>query len=252
MDIQVLAYMKDGLIVFDYDTLKKQLTEYLKQFANYELTDYAQAKAQRANLNKFINALETKRKDIKNLVMRQYDQTFEPQMKELVGIIQDAVNKIDLQIKDVERKDANQKEYEIRKIFDEFGFNLIKFEQILDQRWLNRSMELSEVKDQINAKINQIKTDLLIIEQYVDVDLKARYLMTLDLQKTLSDYKLEQEFKERIDTTQPSKKQSIDVTMSRVQLEVVAPKSMLVELGNYLREKGYAFTQLTDIENYDK
>jgi hypothetical protein len=252
MNLELKAYLKDGLIIFEYEELKKQLVEYLKQFEKYELSDYYVAKTHRANLNKFIDALETKRKDIKNLVMRQYTQTFEPQMKELTGMIQDAVNTIDVQIKEVDRKEASKKEYELRKIFEGFDFNLVTFEQILDKRWLNKSISLHEVEEEMQQKIKLIKTDLLLIEEHVDADLKARYLMTLNLQQTLNDYKLEQKFKERIDTTQPIRKKSVEVTMSKVQLEVIAPKNMLIELGNYLREKGYVFTQLTEMANYEE
>jgi len=252
MELELKAYLKDGLIVFDYEQLKVQLLDYLKQFGNYQLQDYSVAKNHRANLNKFIDALETKRKEIKNLVMRQYTQTFEPQMKELTGMIQDAVNTIDVQIKEVDRREAIKKEYEIQKLFESMNFNLVKFEQILDKRWLNKSILMHEVEEEMEQKIKLIKTDLLLIEEHVDVDLKARYLMTLNLQQTLNDYKLEQKFKERIDTTQPIRKKSVEVTMSKVQLEVIAPKNMLVELGNYLREKGYVFTQLTEMANYEE
>lgn len=252
MELLIKAYLKDGLIVFDYENLKNQLKEYLQKYQDYSIQSYSDAKSDRANLRKFISALETKRKDIKNLVLRQYNKTFEPQIKELVEMVEVVVEEIDSKIKKIEESEEINKLQLIQNLFKEQKFNLVTLEQIFDERWLNRSMTISEVETLMIEKINKIKSDLMVIDGYFDKGLKARYLRELDLNKVLVGYNIEQKILNQMDGVETLTRQIIDVTMSKVTLEVIAPKDVLLEIGDYLRAKGVVFNQLTDIVNYEE
>ena len=92
-------------IEFNFDELKTELSTRLEKYNNLTYTEETikQAKDDRAGLNKFKEAIETRRKEIKNLCLKPYND-FEAKVKELTGLIDQPILAIDSQIKNFDNQ----------------------------------------------------------------------------------------------------------------------------------------------------
>ena len=90
-------------IDFNFEELKKAISESVSKYDNLIYSDeqIKIAKTDRANLNKFIDVLDSKRKEIKNKCLAPYTE-FEAKIKELQELVKTPVGKIDTQIKNYE------------------------------------------------------------------------------------------------------------------------------------------------------
>ena len=69
MELKVKEFTFPEIIEFNFDDLKNEITEKVSYYANLVYTDdqIKEAKADRAKLNKFVSALEDKRKEVKTI-----------------------------------------------------------------------------------------------------------------------------------------------------------------------------------------
>lgn len=103
MEFKIYNPQEEGFlkeIDWNYEELKTEIQKKANDYMNlvYTADQIKDAKKDRAKLNKFVTALEDKRKEIKKQVMQPYT-SFEKQEKELIGIVNQAVANIDTQIK---------------------------------------------------------------------------------------------------------------------------------------------------------
>ena len=105
MELRIEELSFPQAIEFNFEELKAEITAKSALYANMVYTDETikEAKADKAALNKFIKALEDKRKEVKKECLQPYE-AFEKQMKELVAIINEPVRLIDGQVKTYEEK----------------------------------------------------------------------------------------------------------------------------------------------------
>ena len=110
MELKVKELDFPKLIEFNFEELKAEITAKAALYKNMVYTDDSikQAKADKAALNKFITALEDKRKEVKKQCLQPYE-AFEKQMKELVAIVNEPVQLIDSQGKAYEDKQKADK-----------------------------------------------------------------------------------------------------------------------------------------------
>ena len=77
MELEIYSPSKDGFvkeITWNHDQIKKEVAEKVKHYATMVYTDdqIKDAKNDRAKLRKFVDALETKRKEIKKQCLAPY------------------------------------------------------------------------------------------------------------------------------------------------------------------------------------
>ena len=106
MELKIYNPQEEGFlkeIDWNYEELKIEIQGKANDYMNlvYTADQVKDAKKDRANLNKFVEALESKRKEIKKQITEPYS-AFEKQEKELVGIVNKAISNIDTQIKGYE------------------------------------------------------------------------------------------------------------------------------------------------------
>lgn len=162
----------------------------IKKFVEAKLAGYApenyvgkiaEAKADRAELNKASKELNAKRLELEKSFMKPFDE-FKAVIKDTTMAIDKASRALDEIVKVEETRERDEKMAEIGEIWDAHNFDLVPLVKILDQRWLNKTFKLSEVEKEIKKKIQQIKTDLETLSTLGDAeDLKAIYLDSLDL-----------------------------------------------------------------------
>ncbi len=184
MQIQVSDYQLPEVIQFNYEELKTELAEKLQHYETvvYSEDDIKDAKGDRANLNKLKDALDTERKNRKNAYLAPFE-TFEKQIKELVGMVDDATKCIDKQVKAFEDKKKEEKREDIKALWatmDAPGF--VTLEKVWNEKWLNASVRESAIKKEMEERLAQIQQELTIIDSLAGRDVARQiYEETLSL-----------------------------------------------------------------------
>lgn len=197
MELRITAPTEDGFlkeVTFNYEELEKELTEKLEKFKGLVVTEdkIAENKATRAQLNAFKGALSDKRIEIKNKILVPYE-AFKLKMDKLEGMVQAPIDAIDKQIKSFEEKTKTDKKKNIEVFYSEkIGDlkELLPFDHAFDPKWLNATVTIKKVEENIEALIEKTKKDLAVIDS-LDVDasiivsVKDHYLNNLDLSSAL-------------------------------------------------------------------
>lgn len=191
MELKIYNPQEEGFlqkIDWNFEELKKEITVASEEYAVSVYTDDAikAAKADRAKLNKFVDAMEAKRKELKKKVMVPYEQ-FEKEEKELVAIVQRAIDNIDAQVKDYERRQREEKAAKIRDFYDANINDLeayLPFERVFKPEYANAATTMKSVREEIAAMIQKVAEGLAILNE-VDSpyagDMKEVFLRTYDI-----------------------------------------------------------------------
>lgn len=191
MEFKIYNPQEDGFlqkIDWNYEELKTEIQKKANDYMNlvYTVDQIKDAKKDRAKLNKFVTALEDKRKEIKKQVMQPYT-AFEKQEKELIGIVNQAVANIDTQIKGYEEAVRQEKLEKVKEIYKKTIGDLdrtVPFEKIYKDSWLNVSTTLKSITTEIAEIRDKVDSDLKVINAdtspYV-FEMKEEYLKAFDL-----------------------------------------------------------------------
>ncbi len=196
MELKIFNPAEDGFlksIDWNFDELKQEIVKKSDDYMNlvYSNDQIKEAKKDRANLRKFIAALEDKRKEIKKQVMIPYTE-FEAKEKELVAIVDQAVANIDTQIKGYEEATRQEKLAKVKEIYTECIGDLdrtVPFEKIFKESWLNTTTTLKSIREEISSLYKKIDQELKIINadtsSYV-YEMKEEYLKNFDLSEAMA------------------------------------------------------------------
>lgn len=196
MELKILNPTEDGFlkaIEWNHEEIKKEVSEKIEHYKNLVYTDeqIKDAKADRATLNKFVKALEDKRKEIKKQCLAPYED-FEKKMKEIVAIVNEPIGLIDTQLKEYEEKRKQEKAVKVDEILKEAEKSLPDDMHIpFDSKWLNSSVSMKSIKETIDARIEQIKNDLDTLSNLPEFGFEAVevYKTTLDINKAVNEAK---------------------------------------------------------------
>lgn len=209
MEFKIYNPQEDGFlqkIDWNYEELKTEIQKKANDYMNlvYTADQIKDAKKDRANLRKFVTALENKRKEIKRQVMQPYT-AFEEQEKELIGIVDQAIGNIDIQIKGYEEATRQEKLEKIKGIYSKTIGDLdrtVPFEKIYKDSWLNVSTTLKSITTEIAEIRDKVDSDLKVINAdtspYV-FEMKEEYLKAFDLTAAMmKKQKLEETAKKKV------------------------------------------------------
>ena len=176
-------------IEFNFDELKTELSTRLEKYNNLTYTEETikQAKDDRAGLNKFKEAIETRRKEIKNLCLKPYND-FEAKVKELTGLIDQPILAIDSQIKNFDNQRIEAKRVDITDFFNSAIGDLaeiLPLEKIFNPKWLNATYKMTNIQKEIVETIGKVNGNLSVIGDLklnpnLALQVKDKYLQTLD------------------------------------------------------------------------
>lgn len=142
------------------------------------------AKARSTMLNKVIDSIDKKRKEVKKAYNAPYE-LFDKRLKEATAVLTEAKQNLWSQVQAYEQKAKDEKEARLKKYYEqlvlssETKFPAKLWENILDPAWLNKGKKESTVKEEIEKIFDQQKNDVLAIralKSNFEVELLRMYL----------------------------------------------------------------------------
>ena len=198
MELRIISPTEQTAIVpvkFNFEELKAHLEERLALYKNrhYDMSrGTAEAKKDRANLNRLKKSINDAKISVKKQILTQYESDFEPKIKELLSMLDECAGQIDSQIKEVENKAKEEKLSELSAFYKAEAKELaeiVPFERIFLEKWLNATFIKENAMAEIFNAIGKIRSDLKTLNESVDdvfkVEVTDTYLATLDLGEAL-------------------------------------------------------------------
>lgn len=197
MELKIYNPQDDGFlqkIEWNFEELKAEITSAAQEYETSVYTDdtIKSAKADRARLNKFVDALNAKRTEIRKQLLKP-DEQFGQEIKELTGIVQKAIDNIDSQVKDYERRQRQEK---TKKVLDFYEANIhdigkyLPFERVMKPEYALASTTMKSIKQEILDLIQKVDEGLAILNE-VDSpyagDMKEVFLRDYDIGAALAE-----------------------------------------------------------------
>ena len=191
----------------EFELYKSKARAVADHIRSYTLTEenVQEVKEELANARKLVNALDTRRKEIKNEVLAPY-KILEIQVKELTGIIDEADSWLRGQVREMEEAEREAKQEKIEEIWNKrvslYSFPKLipdAFEHFLEPRHLNKSTSLKSVEKDMVEFMESLDTDLSVIHAMPDKeDILVEYVGTLNLTDAIAAVQAAHEVKERL------------------------------------------------------
>ena len=189
-DLQIVRLENTDISSWDFSVLRAELQRGLDSYAGLVYTDETikDAKNDRSTLNKVKKVIEDARKAYKAKCLVPYD-TLEPQIKELVDMVEKQRILIDETVKDFEMRQKEEKELEVRKYYDRKAIVLgnladALYPKLFDKKWVNASTTRAKFEEGIMVAINGAAADIDTIRgmnsPFVDTLLEV-YAQTLSM-----------------------------------------------------------------------
>lgn len=191
MELRVNEVAIPEKIDFNYEELKAELTSKVSFYETLVYTDdqVKDAKADRATLNKLKKTLNDERIRREKEYMQPFNE-FKAQVNEIIGIIDKPIAVIDKQVKEFEDQKKANKQNAIEELFATIGFqNFVTLEKIWDPKWLNASVSMKSIEEQMRSRMYQIGDDVLTLHNLPEFGFEATevYKQTLDINKAIKE-----------------------------------------------------------------
>lgn len=189
----IINQQQVSLIEWNHEEIKQEVSEKVEYYKTLVYTEaqIKDAKADRATLNKFVSALEEKRKEIKKQCMEPYEQ-FEEQVKEIIAIVNEPIALIDNQIKEFDDKKKEEKLAKIKEFYESTAhLPEVTFERVYDPKMLNTTYSMKQVESTILSVIESYNANLAAIRQLPEFSFEAEkiYNDTWDIHRAITEAK---------------------------------------------------------------
>jgi len=218
--------------VANYEPLKAWALETAQKYKSVVVTDESirSAKQDIADLRNLAKKISDYRIALKKEHEKKIEKTIQ-QCIELTQILTDAASSMDVQVKELEDGVKRQKKQEIEEYFNSVAGDtaiVLSFEKVFDQKWLNKTAKMDDIKSSIDMTLNAVKKNLGILhgmQSQYETEMIEAYLDSLDMGVALeTKNRLEEKAAQiaRMKAEQEQKKQE-------VQQAVVQPKPVPVQ-----------------------
>lgn len=192
LELKIFSPQENGFvpeIKWNNEELKAAIAEKMKEYKGLVFTEetISEGKKDRANLNKLRGAIDDERKRVKKLCMEPCNR-FEKEVKEVLALVDEQISAIDIQIKEVEQIKREEKRKAVQELFESIGFQkFVTLEMIWDEKWLNASVVLSKVENQMKETMYRIGEEVGTISRLPEFSFEAMevYKKTLDLAQAI-------------------------------------------------------------------
>lgn len=168
LEIRVTSPTDDAFvehIVWNADEIAKEVAEKVGYYKNLVYTEdqVAEAKKDRAKLNKFVKALKDKDREIKERCLAPYEE-FHNQMLKIIYLVEEPAALIDKQVKEYEEEQKRQKIAAISDLFEKKGFQpWVTLDRIMNPKWLNKTYSIKQIDADLTTIQHKIGEDILLI-----------------------------------------------------------------------------------------
>lgn len=179
--------------ILNFEELKTELEAKADYYGSLAYTDeqIKDAKADRAQLNKFKNTVNSERIRKEKEYMKLFNE-FKSQANELIAIVEKPIAVIDERIAAYSDEQKAKKQNAIEELFSQIGFqNFVTLEKVWDPKWLNASVSMKSIEDQMKSRMYDIGNGVLTLSQLPEFGFEATEVFkeTLDINKAISEAK---------------------------------------------------------------
>lgn len=208
MILDIKPYEKAQPIEWNFEELKAELIAKLETYKTLQYTadQIAAAKTDRAALNNLKKALGDERIRREREFLEPFN-LFKAQINELVTLIDEPCKLIDKQVKEFEEMEKREKRNACIEIFNGIDHpDWLRFEQIENVKWQNKTTSEKAIRDEITNRIRQINNDVAILNG-LEFAFEAldEYKRSLDASRALAEGK-------RLAELQAAKEQALKST----------------------------------------
>lgn len=234
MELRIMNPQENWLteqILWNNEELKAAIAEKVKDYKTIAYTEdsLADMKKDRAGLNKLKNAFEDERKRVKKICMEPYEK-FEQQVREITVLVDEPIKLIDSQAKEIDERRKVAKKEEIKVLFASIGFQtFVSLDMIWDEKWLNATVTLSKIEEQMKSRMYQIGSDVLTINNLPEFSFEAMevYKSTLDVNRAIQEgQRLAGIQKRKLEAERIKKEQEIRKEKETAEQEEVVTQSI--------------------------
>lgn len=195
----------------DYERLKEQATEIAHFVSQIEVTEenVKEAKKLLATLNKNVERLNRRRIDIKNEILKPYED-FANQVKDIETTVKNADKIVRDQVKEMEERERNEKRAELEQIWADrielYDFaKVMSFDDWLKPQHLNKTQTIKKSEVDMTEYLERIEREIETLSGMDDADeLIMEYKQSQDMSKAIQAVK---DRKERIQ----AQKQALEI-----------------------------------------
>lgn len=229
LELRIISPQENGFvqeIKWNNEELKTAIVKKMEDYKGLVFTEetIADGKKDRADLNKLRGAIDNERKRIKKMCMEPYNK-FEKEVKEVLGLVDEQISAIDVQIKEVEQIKREEKRKTVQELFESIGFQkFVTLEMIWDEKWLNASVSLSKVENQMKETMYRIGEDVGTISGLPEFSFEAMevYKKTLNLSQAIQKGQELADIQKRKEEAERLKKEQ-EVVQTSVAADQPAP-----------------------------
>jgi hypothetical protein len=199
------------------------------------------AKKERAQLNKAMKRADDTAKHIKDMWIAPLNE-FDATMKLVKAEFKTASGGLDELVKNVENREKDEKRLEIQHYFDTKNFDLVPLDRIFNDRWLNKTFKMPDIRKEIDSAVSSIYANIKILERIPEhgATAKALYLDTLDMAAALQQVEnmkinAERLAKEQVEREERERQEQIEQNrnaLEKEKRESVPPSERMSELVN--------------------
>ena len=163
-----LAVVQNTVIEANFDEVKAALTEMVAPYKSLIVSEdgIASAKNDRARIRKVASRVDEMRKVVKKAYSEPL-AVFEARCKELVAICNEGSDNLDVQIKNFEQKEADEKIASLRAEYDAYAGDEAKeflpWERLVNPKWENKGYKAEDAKQEIYNALSRTERDLAAI-----------------------------------------------------------------------------------------
>lgn len=172
MELRITTQMEPGVlpeIQWNHEELKAEVSAKMDEYKSIAYTeeDSKAMRADKATINKFIDAVEEERKKVKRFYLEPYEK-FELQIKEVLSPSKEVVNLLDSQLSEVEKKYREEKTAVCRTAYENHMGDLkeiIPFEKTTRDEFYKKAFTAKKIDQAYQDFYARVIEDMEALEE---------------------------------------------------------------------------------------
>lgn len=148
--------IQSPVINYDLSEMKELLEKELVPYESGQVTEFKEAKKELAKLRKLKKGIDDTRIQLKNQYLKNFI-ALETELKALSEMVDPAIKNIDLQVKEQDQKEAQEKELLILDLIQTIKKDnlLLNLEIPFNPKWLNKTYKMKDIENEVWDFINE-------------------------------------------------------------------------------------------------